>query len=337
MADFLDVDFSSPPEFELLLSAKSPAPLEITPDTTLDDVIAATILNVKSDSDVKCDKLDSDSDIEDILDDIAAGAPPRDDDIITRPSVPSDFDVPVSDSRLSGSLFDLLGSPQTECPLSRSSFLLDLQTVLMDECKKYVTPKTLISTVVPQKSSDSSLRQRQIQNRFQKLQCVYPAQTRELSSFYNYQSSLIETERYRELHEQSQQSPSLQASINSYYDDQLHLIMDRVEVSISMLEQTVQIKCDNSTSEHSVNSRPTITPRAIRLMEQWYECHRDYPYPTKCVVQNISKAVNITEEQVKKWFANKRSRSKNTRSLSEIAKRKRLHKKMPQMTYLPYM
>jgi hypothetical protein len=58
-------------------------------------------------------------------------------------------------------------------------------------------------------------------------------------------------------------------------------------------------------------------------MEDWYETHLEHPYPTGSVIDDLANQGNVAIEQVKKWFANKRNRSNNTRTLTEIARQKR--------------
>jgi hypothetical protein len=135
---------------------------------------------------------------------------------------------------------------------------------------------------------------------------------------FRYQSALIETERFRTLHE-CQYPGSYKESVNHHYDNQLHKVMDRVERSVELLE--------NSNKENKANKvpkmRPHLNKEAIRLMEHWYRQNLDHPYPTSSSIEMLAHAGNIGIEQVKKWFANKRNRNSNTRSLTEIAMQKR--------------
>jgi hypothetical protein len=55
-------------------------------------------------------------------------------------------------------------------------------------------------------------------------------------------------------------------------------------------------------------------------MEDWYETHLEHPYPTGSVIDDLANQGKVAIEQVKKWFANKRNRSNNTRTLTEIAR-----------------
>ncbi|KAK3089284.1 hypothetical protein FSP39_002350 [Pinctada imbricata] len=73
----------------------------------------------------------------------------------------------------------------------------------------------------------------------------------------------------------------------------------------------------------NLRTRPSLSKQVIRLMEVWYHAHIDHPYPDTQDVETLATAGNITEEQVKKWFANKRNRSRNIRPISQIVRRKR--------------
>ena len=224
---------------------------------------------------------------------------------------------PLGDSRFNDSLSGLLGSPPPDSPLSRNPFFSELQAVLFSECKKDILPRSLIDSVRDKPKLDVVTREQELQRRFVKLSHHHPEDIRQLSGFYRYQSALVETERYRALHDTHYTSGS--DSTNSYYDNQLHQIMDRVEKSVSLLEEAL-----NKTEQvHGGKSRPHLTREAICVMEDWYERNLEHPYPPVTVSEHIAQLCGVTVEQVKKWFANKRCRSSNTRNLTDIANRKR--------------
>lgn len=61
------------------------------------------------------------------------------------------------------------------------------------------------------------------------------------------------------------------------------------------------------------NNYKQLHPQARRILSEWYDANLDNPYPSddeKCV---LAKRTGITEQQVKSWFANKRSRANNTK------------------------
>lgn len=242
----------------------------------------------------------------------------------------SKFDSPGIDSRFTESLTNLLGSPPPDSPLSKNPFLGDLQALLTRECKREIVPQSLFGMQGSNKENNENKtlnvfeRERNLQERFTNLQSSHPEDIRQLSSMFRYQSALIETDRFRTLHE-CQYPGSYKESVNHHYDNQLHKVMDRVERSVELLE--------NSNKENKLNKgtklRPHLSKDAVRLMEHWYQQNLNHPYPTNSVIEMLAQAGNIGIEQVKKWFANKRNRSSNTRSLTEIAMQKRKLGQMP--------
>ena len=84
---------------------------------------------------------------------------------------------------------------------------------------------------------------------------------------------------------------------------------------------------DSSSSPVSHHrQRPYLTPRSINLMERWYQDNRQHPYPSSEVVKYMSDIGGITVTQVRKWMANKRSRSYNTLSYNRTIHPKRLQR-----------
>lgn len=98
--------------------------------------------------------------------------------------------------------------------------------------------------------------------------------------------------------------------------------MDRVEKSLRLLEDKTQLEKRDQDFTSGVRRRAPLSRRAIKLMEAWYQSHQDHPYPSATVTEALARSGDVTTEQVRKWFANKRIRNCNTRSLTEIAKRK---------------
>lgn len=81
----------------------------------------------------------------------------------------------------------------------------------------------------------------------------------------------------------------------------------------------------SSTSQVKTNQRrrANFSKEAVQMMEDWYNKHLDHAYPNPITIELMAIQGHMTEEQVKKWFGNKRNRSKNTKSLTDIAKKKR--------------
>jgi hypothetical protein len=94
--------------------------------------------------------------------------------------------------------------------------------------------------------------------------------------------------------------------------------MDRVESSVQFLEDNVrQLQSAINRSQINVRTRPSLSQKAIQVMEQWYYSHLNHPYPTLDVIQDLATRGEIKEEQVKKWFSNKRNRSKHPPGISK--------------------
>ncbi|ELU17398.1 hypothetical protein CAPTEDRAFT_127420 [Capitella teleta] len=71
-----------------------------------------------------------------------------------------------------------------------------------------------------------------------------------------------------------------------------------------------------------------LSPLAVKIMSCWYERNVVHPYPTPEACESLARSGGITTEQVQKWFANKRLRSKNTKSKRAVAQlRKHLRQK----------
>ena len=62
---------------------------------------------------------------------------------------------------------------------------------------------------------------------------------------------------------------------------------------------------------------------AVRILSSWYQRNKEHPYPSHETCEVMSKASNISVEQVKKWFSNRRMREGNTKHLSQIAARRK--------------
>ena len=146
-------------------------------------------------------------------------------------------------------------------------------------------------------------------------------------------------------------------SVNTQFDNRHHSLLDRVEQSVLLLEQSVTelpnptlntnftspvpTSITNhtspiSTADTNYPSPPTtpetsythykpnkVGPVAIRIMQAWYDRNPEHPYPSYDAAAVIAEASQITVEQVKKWFANRRQRLGNTKKIQEIVRRRK--------------
>ncbi|KAL3887659.1 hypothetical protein ACJMK2_000054 [Sinanodonta woodiana] len=65
-----------------------------------------------------------------------------------------------------------------------------------------------------------------------------------------------------------------------------------------------------------LKAHKVLSNDAVNILSMWYERHRQYPYPTDEEVKTLSDLTGVTEKQVKKWMANKRTRCFNTLSIT---------------------
>lgn len=222
----------------------------------------------------------------------------------------------LGDSRFNTeiSLSSLLESPENS-PLSNNPFFGDLKSLLLSDCRTTDCPKTLFETLSNGPKQDVYARERNLQSKFSLLQAKYPDEVTELSCFYRQQSAEVETERLNEIHDENMPK-SYRNHLNSYYDNQLHMIMERVEKSLRLLSTANR---DIVTIYKPFKSRPLLSRKAVKMMEEWYSRNYEHPYPGPIAVEALAKAGEVSNEQVKKWFANKRNRCKNTKPVTEIA------------------
>lgn len=210
--------------------AELPAPIELTSSTTLDDVIAATILDNPLADDMNGTPSTSEPDA--YLDHLLTSLlndPPIQEQTTPVTSLTKSFmcGSPCPDNRYNNSLTGF-ASPT---PINHTTSVAELQSLLRSETKRNTMPSSLLKTVQPPRIQLNTVsnRELQLQQRFHQLEFIYPAEIQQLSSFYRYQSALLETNRFQSL-QQYTNYPFYYSSLNSYYDNHLHLIIDRVEV-----------------------------------------------------------------------------------------------------------
>lgn len=192
----------------------------------------------------------------------------------------------------------------------------DLRCLIVDEVK---STDGLVDSLMFSAHDVVNIRDKEesLLEMFSKLQPEYPDMVQQLSCFYRFHSASIDMERMNRL--QSCPSKFLQQSLHVELDNQLRMIIDRVQSSLQLLAS----RSESTKSSTTVRSRPVLCRRSLKVLEQWYQSHLEHPYPTAQQVEQLAEVSNLTVEQVKKWFGNKRSRARNTRSLTEIAKVKR--------------
>lgn len=188
----------------------------------------------------------------------------------------------------------------------------DLRNTLQFECQAQDTiPTTLFESLGSTPLIPVSARSSQIHLRFMKLtgdNCLT------LKTFYIEQSATLEMTRCSALSKTT--SVWMQNSVNIMYDQQHHALLDRVGKSLELLEQQVQ-------PPRKASSPPKIGNDAIGIMTSWYARNIDHPYPSHQDISIMASSGSISDEQVKKWFYNRRQRLGQTKSVAQIVQRRK--------------
>lgn len=103
------------------------------------------------------------------------------------------------------------------------------------------------------------------------------------------------------------------------------------EEKSNQLDHGVNVKCSTpmkltqtatSTTTTTVSTTgkksKSLPEKAIAIMKEWYDLHFEKPYPNDDERRLMAEKGEISENQVKAWFANKRNRSSNTRAKQKL-------------------
>jgi hypothetical protein len=211
--------------------------------------------------------------------------------------------------------------------LNRSQFICDTPTTNESEngrLSEVITSSIPVSIQPTVNDEDKTLltHMAEISERFLKLNKPYTQKAiHQLQGFYVNKSSQIECNRYSSLRAAGDKI-SLRRSINIKYDEEHRTLIDRVERSISLLEKKVE-KLFHEKTKRSTSSTSKVSQVAIEIMRNWYDRNSEHPYPGYETAEVMAKAGNISVDQVKKWFSNRRQRFGNTKAISEIARRRK--------------
>ena len=234
--------------------------------------------------------------------------------------------------------------------LSSNPIFHDLQTTLRSECDAQDgVPSALLASTGHVTTLPVSVRVSQISLRFLQLSyhIVKRNQAFELQSFYVQTSVQLESARYAALGN-VRGNPWLMNSVNAQYDMQHHGLLDRVEQSLKLVEDnianngnftnagttatdpvtevtnpdTIMARVPVNTvvtpsSRHPGTSRK-ITARAHEVMTSWYDQHAEHPYPTRADLRIMAESCEISSEQVRKWFYNRRQRLGDVKTMGQI-------------------
>lgn len=101
----------------------------------------------------------------------------------------------------------------------------------------------------------------------------------------------------------------LEARVNYKFDQM------RYKLKKEAAETVAQLRAQYITEIGRKKKR--LPQKATKLLNEWFMQHLDHPYPTEEEKRVLSTRCDITVEQVSRWFANKRTRSKAIRGIPQ--------------------
>ena len=218
-----------------------------------------------------------------------------------------------------------LGTATVPLPLSLRISLLNL---------KLLTTETSHKSSAHEIQNYYHLKAAQIENaRYQALQASYskPWQLTSIDQIYDQQHNALISHvedmcRILDTKSKGSQFASIQQSNSSPTSNTASSVQSPQSPETPCLSSTDSAMLSSRTSVTAPTNktrRSRLTATSISIMERWYQQNEEHPYPNQDTTQLLATSGNISPEQVKKWFANRRLRKGDTKKLSEIARRRK--------------
>ncbi|CAG2226638.1 PBX1 [Mytilus edulis] len=154
--------------------------------------------------------------------------------------------------------------------------------------------------------------ERKLKKRLKELQGRNCDKATQLQEYYHYKVIMIEKQA-----QQRQQSDQILGSVESSEetDVQILQLVHEMDERINALQFTLN---DDITDKYGqvcgeVRKTRLLPKHAIKTLENWYEDNLSNPYPSRDQTVRLALDCGLTIEQVRKWFANKRNRSRNNK------------------------
>lgn len=158
--------------------------------------------------------------------------------------------------------------------------------------------------------TEIAMREKDVIQRLFSLREVDNESANHIEHYYQSQTTVIDVERHNLL---SQMTYGVGSShtIHTYYNRKLLSLLKCVEGKLSTVENR---KCKTAQCKTKNDRKSRLLPKhAVKVMQIWYEENLDNPYPSREVTLSIATEGAVTVEQIRKWFANKRNRSRNNK------------------------
>lgn len=138
--------------------------------------------------------------------------------------------------------------------------------------------------------------------------------SRQLTEFYQYQITFSE-KHYKEKLE-SESACSMDSNCLHEVEEQFLQIINQVLDRIQVIQDNSQALPDGGLDSCCGEARKTrlLPKRSVKILDGWFSENISNPYPSRDQTIRLALDCGLTVEQVRKWFANKRNRSRNNRN-----------------------
>lgn len=158
-----------------------------------------------------------------------------------------------------------------------------------------------------------AMRERDVTQRLFSLRSQNNDVANEIEHYYQSQTALIDIERHNIICQMAYDKKSSD-SINKYYNRKLVTVLESVEQKLSLIESSGKCRKSAVRTQQTNSKKSRLLPKhAVKILESWYQENLENPYPSREVTLSMASDGGITVEQIRKWFANKRNRSRNNK------------------------
>jgi hypothetical protein len=155
-----------------------------------------------------------------------------------------------------------------------------------------------------------AMRERDVMQRLFSLRNIDSKAADDIEQYYQSQTTMIDLERHNVLCQMAYDKGSSD-SIHKYYNLKLLSLLEGIEGKLSACESK---KCKGSKCKINSDRKSRLLPKhAVKVMQSWYDENLENPYPSREVTLSMASEGGVSVEQIRKWFANKRNRSRNNK------------------------
>lgn len=138
--------------------------------------------------------------------------------------------------------------------------------------------------------------------------------SRQLMEFYQYQITFVEKHHKEKL--ESSTACSMDSNGMDDIEGQFLQIINQVLERIQVIQDDSQARSEGGLDSCCGEARKTrlLPKRSVKILDGWFTDNISNPYPSRDQTIRLALDCGLTVEQVRKWFANKRNRSRNNRN-----------------------